>query len=74
MRIFPVDLEILSDVLSNEFVENKIFNTLKTKVNKSDKKLLAATTLILIIQYSKIKQNLEKTIKDAAKRVLGISS
>ena len=74
MRTFPVDLEILSDVLSNEFVENTKFNTPKTKVNKSDKKLLAATTLIHIIQYSTNKQNLEKTIKDAAKRVLGISS
>ena len=38
---------------------NKKFNTLKTKVNKFDKKIPDATTLIHINQYNTDKQNLE---------------
>ena len=36
----------------NEVVKNTQPNTLKTKVNKFDKKIPDATTLIYIIQYN----------------------
>ena len=38
----------LSDVVDNELVKNIKFNTLKTKVNNLEKKILDATTLIHI--------------------------
>ena len=40
LKTVPVDLKKLSDVVDNEVVENKKFNTLKTKVNNSTKKIL----------------------------------
>ena len=43
---------------------NKKFNTLKTKVNKFDKKIPDATTLIHINQYNTDKQNLEHKNED----------
>ena len=52
----------LSDVVDNEAAKNTKFNTLKTKVNNSEKKVPDATTLIHINQYNTVKQNLEKKI------------
>ena len=46
LRTVPVDLKILSDIEDNEVVKNTNFNTLKTKVNNLDKKILGTTTLI----------------------------
>ena len=52
----------LRKVVDNEVVKNKKFNTLKTKVNKLEKKIPNATTLIHINQCNTDKQNLEKRI------------
>ena len=46
LRTVPVDLKIVSDIEDNEVVKNTNFNTLKTKVNNLDKKILGTTTLI----------------------------
>ena len=54
----------LSDVVDNEDVENTKFNTLKTKVNSSEKKIPHPITLIHVNQYNTDKQNLEKKIAD----------
>ena len=51
-----------------EFVKNTKFNTLNTKVNKLDKKIPNATTLIHINQYNTDKQNLEKKLKMLIKK------
>ena len=59
-KTVPVDLKKLSDVVANEDFMNTKFNTLKTKVNSSEKKIPNATTLIHINQYNTDKQNLEK--------------
>ena len=48
--------------MSKEVVKNTKLTMLKTKVNKIDKKIPNATTLIYIIRYSTDKQNLEKKI------------
>ena len=53
--------------MKNEVVENTKFNTLKTKVNKLDKKISDATTLIQINQYITEKQNLEKKLETLMK-------
>ena len=44
LKTVPVDLKKLSDIVDNEVVKNKTFNTLKTKVNNF--------TLIHINQYN----------------------
>ena len=53
--------------MKNEVVENTKFNTLKTKVNKLDKKISDTTTLIQINQYNTEKQNLEKKLETLMK-------
>ena len=59
LKTAPIDLKS-SDVVANEVVKNTKFNTLKTKVNKLEKKIPDATTLIYINQCNTNKQNLEK--------------
>ena len=56
MKIVPADLKKLSDLVDSQVVKNTKFNTLKTKVNKRNKKILDATTLIDINQYNSDKQ------------------
>ena len=53
--------------MNNDVVKNKKINTLKTKLNKLDKKIPNATTLILINQYNTVKQNLENRIGNVDK-------
>ena len=38
LKTVPVELKKLSDVVKNEVVKNTKYNTLKTKVNRLDKK------------------------------------
>ena len=52
----------ISDVVKNEVVKSTKFNTLKTKVNKLDKKTPDGITLIRIIQCNTDKQNMKKNI------------
>ena len=40
LKVVPVDLKKLSDVVNNEVVKNAKLNTLKRKVNNLDKKIL----------------------------------
>ena len=56
MKIVPADLKKLSDLVDSQVVKNTKFNTLKTKVNKRNKKIPDATTLIDINQYNSDKQ------------------
>ena len=60
LKTVPADLKKLSDVAANEVVKSTKFNTLKTKVNNLEKKVLGATTSIHINQYNTDKQNLEE--------------
>ena len=54
LNTVPVDLKRLSYVVDNEVVKNIKFNTLKMRLNKLDKKISDATTLICINQYKQI--------------------
>ena len=56
-------------VVDNEVAQNTKFNTLKTKVNSLEKKILGATTLILTNQYNINKQNLERKIGGVNKKI-----
>ena len=60
LKAVPVDLKKFGDAVNKQVVENKNFNTLKTKVNKLYKKIPDATILIHINQYTIDIQNLEK--------------
>ena len=40
LKTVPVDMKKVSDVVDNEVVKNTKFNTLKTKVNNIEKKIL----------------------------------
>ena len=40
LKTVPAELKKLSDVVKNEVVKNTKYNTLKTKVNRLDKKFL----------------------------------
>ena len=40
LKTVPENLKKLSDVVDNEVVKNTKFNTIKTKVNSSEKKIL----------------------------------
>ena len=57
-KTVPVNLKKLINVVDNDVDKNRKFNTLKTKVNKLDKKI--ATTLIHVNQCNIDKQNLKK--------------
>ena len=67
-------LKKLSDVVDNEVVKNRTFNTLKLKVNNSEKKIPDATILIHINQYNTGKQNLEKKIDGVDEKMPDTSS
>ena len=50
LKAVSIDLKTLSDAVSKEVLRNTKFNTLKQKVNKLDKKIPDAATLIHINQ------------------------
>ena len=63
IKTAPVDLKKLSDAVDNQVAKNTKFNTLKTKVNKLDKKVPDGTSLIYINQSNTDKQKVEKKIE-----------
>ena len=73
LKTVPVDLKKLSDEVDNEVVKNTKFNTLKTKVDGLEKKILDGTTLFHINRYNTHKQKLEKKIGDVHKNTPGTS-
>ena len=72
-KTVTVDFQKLSDVVDNEVVKNRKFNTLKTKVNNLQKKISDTINLIYINQYNTGKQNLEEKIGDVDKKTADIS-
>ena len=57
LKTVPIGLKNLSDLVDKNVKITK-FNKLNTKLNKLDKKVLDATTLILINQYNTDKQKM----------------
>ena len=60
----------LYDVVDKQVVRNAKFKTLKTKLNKLDKKIPDATTLVHINQCNTDKKNLGKKMKMLRKKYL----
>ena len=60
IKTVSVDLKMLINVVDNEVVKKTMFNTLRIKVDKLDKKTPNGTTLIHINQYNTDKQNLKR--------------
>ena len=52
MKNVAIDLKTLSDVVSKEVFQNTKFNTLDTKVNELEKKILDTFTLLQTNQYN----------------------
>ena len=69
VKSVPVDLKKVSNLVEKEVIKNTKFSTLNTKVNRSEKKIYDATTLIHINQYNTDEQNLEKKIGDVDKKM-----
>ena len=67
LKTIPIDLKRLTDVADNDIVKNTEFNTLKTEVDKVNKKIPDVTTLIQINQCNTYKV-LEKKIGDFGKK------
>ena len=73
MKVDPVDLKRLSDVLDKQVVKNKNISTLNTKVNSLEKKIPDLNTLFQINQYNKDKQSLQKKIVIFIKKIPDVS-
>ena len=50
LKTAPIDLKKLSDVVNREVIKDTEFNKINTQLNKLDKNIDDATTLILINQ------------------------
>ena len=60
LKILPLDLKNLSNVVSREVLEKKLYNKVNLKVNNSESRNVDASTLIQINQYNIDKQKLER--------------
>ena len=71
-HIIPYILKKVSNVVSKEAVKNAQFDTLNTKVNNLEKKILVAITLVHINQYNtaQIFKVRRKNIDDIDKKYL----
>ena len=69
LKAFPVDFKKITDVVDNEVVKKAKSSTLKTRVNKLDKKISDRTTLIHISQCNTDYQSLEEKIGDDEKNI-----
>lgn len=69
-KTVPVDLKILSDVVSREVLQNTKFNTLYTSAKDLEKKITDPFNLIQTNQYKTYKHNMKKKIETLIIRYL----
>ena len=60
LKILPLDLKNLSNVVSREVLEKTLYDKVNLKVNNSESRNVDASTLIQINQYNIDKQKLER--------------
>ena len=60
LKILPLDLKNLSNVVSREVLEKTLYNKVNLKVNNLESRNVDASTLIQINQYNIDKQKLER--------------
>ena len=73
LKTVPTDFKKLNDLVDKKVVKNIKFNTLNTKVNRLDKKIPDASTLIPTSQCNTNKQNLEKKMGEVENKIPDIS-
>ena len=69
-----IDFKQLSDVVIEEVLKRKMYKTLNTRVNNLENKVLHATTLIHIKQFSNNKINLEKKLLTLIEKISDVSA
>ena len=69
LKTVHVHLKKISDVWCNELVKKSNINILEIKVNNLEKKIVDGTIIIHINQYNTGKQNLERKIGYADRRI-----
>ena len=72
LKTVPIDLKKLIVAVNKENDKNTELKTLKTKINKLDKKMIDATTLIHINQYNTNKQSLMRKLELLIKKLLDL--
>ena len=68
LKILPLDLKNLSDVVVEKFQKKRCIKKLNSKLNNLESRNLDASTLIQINQYNKDKQNLERKNENVDKK------
>ena len=70
LKIIPIDLEKMSNLVDKKVVKKAVYDTLNTKVYNLEEKISGASTLIWTNQYNIDQQSLEKNVDDAEKKFL----
>ena len=70
LKIIPIDLEKMSNLVDKNVVKKAVYDTLNTKVYNLEEKISGGSTLIWTNQYNIDQQSLEKNVDDAEKKFL----
>ena len=70
LKIIPIDLEKMSNLVDKKVVKMAVYDTLNTKVYNLEEKISGGSTLIWTNQYNIDQQSLEKKVDDAEKKFL----
>ena len=70
LKIIPIDLEKMSNLVDKKVVKKAVYDTLNTKVYNLEEKISGGSTLIWTNQYNIDQQSLEKKVDDAEKKFL----
>ena len=70
LKIIPIDLEKMSNLVDKKVVKKAVYDTLNTKVYNLEEKISGGSTLIWTNQYNIDQQSLEKNVDDAEKKFL----
>ena len=70
LKIIPIDLEKMSNLVDKKVVKKAVYDTLNTKVYNLEEKISGGSTLIWTNQYNIDQQSLKKNVDDAEKKFL----
>ena len=70
LKIIPIDLEKMSNLVDKKVVKKAVYDTLNTKVYNLEEKISGGSTLIWTNQYNIDQQSLGKKVDDAEKKFL----
>ena len=70
LKIIPIDLEKMSNLVDKKVVKKAVYDTLNTKVYNLEENISGGSTLIWTNQYNIDQQSLEKNVDDAEKKFL----